>query len=206
MLAFLTRISVFAQEHSEEVEEFTNEKEDLYPHLNELIVGFLAFAVLFFFIWKWVLPRISKALDERRERIQGEMEAAERAKREADEMIAKYQEQIRDARAEAGKIIDEARKTAESMRKDLLDKAEEEARQVVARAQDEIRAERSRTVEELRRSVGEISIELASRVIGESLDASRHAQLIDRYIDELAAMGTPAGNGNGSGGSGSDGS
>ena len=199
MLAALTRIAILAQEHEAEP---TNDKEDLYPHLNELIVGVIAFAVLFFFIWKWVLPRLNALLEQRRERIQGELEAAERAKREADQMMAGYQEQIRDAKSEAGRIIDEARKTAESMRKDLLDKAEEEARQVVARAQDEIQAERARTVEELRRSVGQISIELASRVIGESLDASRHAQLVDRYIDELASMGGGTGNGS----SGTDGS
>ena len=192
MLAVLTRIAVLAQEHEAEP---TNEKTDLYPHLNELIVGVVAFSVLFFFMWKWVLPRVNTALEQRRERIQGEMENAERAKREADEMVARYQEQIRDAKSDAGRIIDEARKTAESMRKDLMEKAEEEARQVVARAQDEIRAERTRAVEELRRSVGQISIELASRVIGESLDASRHSQLVDRYIDELASMGGAAGNG-----------
>ncbi|MGH2682115.1 MAG: hypothetical protein ACRDIX_02655, partial [Actinomycetota bacterium] len=82
-----------------------------------------------------------------------------------------------------------ARKTAESLRKDMLAKAEDEARQVVARAQGEIQAERDRTFEELRGHVGELTIELASRVIGQSLDRRRQAKLVDEYIDELARSG-----------------
>jgi hypothetical protein len=67
----------------------------------------------------------------------------------------------------------------------MLAKAEDEARQVVSRAQQEIRAERDRTFEELRVQVGELSIEVASRVIGQSLDKRRQAKLVDEYIEEL---------------------
>ena len=182
--------ATYAQEETEQhTTEETNEPKDLYPHANELIVGAIAFAILFFFIWKWALPRINQMLETRSSKIQGDLEGAEHAKTEAEQMLARYQEQLRDARGEANRIIDEARKTADSMRKDLLAKAEEESRQVVARAQEEIRAERERALQELRSSVGVLAVELASRVIGETLDPARHTQLVDRYIDELASMG-----------------
>ena len=61
-----------------------NDKADLYPHWQELVVGALAFAILFFFMWKWVLPRMNTLLEERREKIQGEMERAEAARLAAD--------------------------------------------------------------------------------------------------------------------------
>ena len=187
MYALLASITVLAQEHEEVAP--ANEKEDLYPHLNELIVGAIAFGVLFFFVWKWVLPRVNKMLEERRQKIQGSLEEAEKAKQEADQMLARYEAQLRDARGEANRIIDEARKTAESMRKDLLGKAEEESRAIVARAQDEIRAERDRAFEELRTSIGELSVELAGRVVGETLNKDRHMKLVDQYITELATKG-----------------
>jgi len=186
LFALFASIILLAQE--EEVAH-TNEKEDLYPHLNELIVGAIAFAVLFFFIWKWVLPKVNALLEERRQKIQGSLEEAEKAKQEAEQLLVRYESQLRDARGEANRIIEEARKTADSMRKDLLTRAEEESRQVVARAQEEIRAERDRAFEELRTSIGELSVELAGRVVGETLTKDRHMKLVDSYISEVAGKG-----------------
>ena len=181
---------------AQEAEEPANDPKHLYPPLNELIVGALAFGVLFFFVWKWVLPRLGKILEERRQKIQGSLEEAETAKRDADNMLADYQQKLRDAGTEASKIIDEARKTSEQMRKDLLAKAEDESRQVVAKAQEEVRAERDRAVQALRRELAEASVELAARVVGESLDKERHTRLVEQYIDEVGSMSS---NGNGKG-------
>ena len=191
MTAFITAL-VVAQEHVEE----TNDPKDLYPHLNELIVGAIAFGILFFFVAKWVLPRLGQILEERRQKIQGSLEEAERAKTAADNMLAEYQQKLRDAGTEAGKVIDEARKTAEQMRKDLLAKAEDESRQIVAKAQEEVRAERDRAVQALRRELAEASVELAARVVGESLDKDRQVRLVEQYIDEVGSM--TSGNGKGS--------
>ncbi|HEV2907279.1 MAG TPA: F0F1 ATP synthase subunit B, partial [Actinomycetota bacterium] len=163
-----------------------NEASDLYPHANELIVGAIAFAVLFFFVWKWVLPRLNTVLEARREKIQGQLEEAERARREADEVRRRYEDQLKEARGEANRIIEEARKTAESLSKDMLAKAEDESRKVVARAQEEIRSERERVFEELKATVAELSISVAERVVGESLTKDRQMKLVDSYIAELA--------------------
>jgi len=65
-----------------------NDVKDLYPHWEELLVGALAFAVLFYFMWKWVLPRISKLLEERRDKIQGDLERAEETRRKLYDMAA----------------------------------------------------------------------------------------------------------------------
>ena len=166
-----------------------NDKADLYPHWQELLVGALAFAILFFFTWKWVLPRVNKLLEERREKIQGELERAEQAKTQADDLLGQYREQLASAREDANRIIEEARKTADQLRKDLMAKAEQEAQSTVARAQDEIRAERDRVFQELRAQVAEIAVELAGRVVGEELDTSRHERLIQDYIDQVGRTG-----------------
>ena len=86
---------------------------------------------------------------------------------------------------------------AESLRRDMETKAQEEAKVIVSKAQDEIRAERDRVFQELKAQVGELSLELAGRMVGESLDKDRHLRLVDDYINELEAM--PAANGNGHG-------
>ncbi|MEA2235071.1 MAG: F-type H+-transporting ATPase subunit b [Solirubrobacteraceae bacterium] len=167
-----------------------SDKENLYPHASELVVGAVAFAVIFFFMWKWVIPRINTMLEERRTKIQGELERAEETRREADHILEEYRAQLTGAREEAGRIIEETRKTAEQLRKDMLGKAEEESQGIVARAQDEIRAERDRVFQELRSQIGEISVELAARIVGESLDEAAHQRLIDEYIDQVAGSGS----------------
>jgi F-type H+-transporting ATPase subunit b len=166
-----------------------NDKADLYPHWQELIVGAIAFAVLFFFTWKWVLPRVNAMLEERRQQIQGQLERAEESKREADQLLAQYREQLAKAREDANQIIEESRKTADQLRRDLMAKAEQESQQVLVRAQEEIRAERDRVFQELRAQVGQIAVDLAGRVVGESLDPQTHERLIDEYIDQVSGNG-----------------
>ena len=172
-----------------QAEEPVNDAKDLYPHWQELVVGAIAFGVLFFFMSKWVLPRLNTLLEERRAKIQGEMESAESTRVEADTLLAEYREQLAAAREESNRIIEEARRTADQLRKDIQAKAEDEAEATVSRAQEEIRGERDRVFQELRGQVGEIAVELAGRVVGRSLDREAHEQLIDSYIDEVAKAG-----------------
>lgn len=186
MLATIVTFLAQAEVH---VEEETNDAADLYPHWEELAVGAVAFAILFFFMWKWVLPRVNSMLEERRAKIQGEIENAEHTRSEADQILQEYRTQLAGAREESGRILEEARRTAEQVRRDAETRAEEEAQAIVARAQDEIRAERDRVFQELRSQIAEISVELAGRIVGQSLDGSAHQRLIDEYIDQVASGG-----------------
>jgi F-type H+-transporting ATPase subunit b len=174
-------------EETTETEEHgaAEEHNPIIPEVDEIIVGGLAFLIVFLALRRFAFPRLNQAMQARTEKIQGDLEKAETARSDAESALGKYEEQLREARAEAGKIIDEARKTAEQMRKDMLAKAEDESRQVVARAQEEIRAERDRALQDLRSEVGTISVELAERVVGQSLDRDRQLKLVDDYIDEL---------------------
>jgi F-type H+-transporting ATPase subunit b len=176
------RIAMLAQEAS-------SDKENLYPHAAELLVGAVAFAVVFFFISKWVLPRVNTLLEERRKLIQGELEKAETTRVEADTVLADYRQQLAGAREEANRIIEEGRRTADQLRRDLQEKAEQEAAATVTRAQEEIRAERDRVFEDLRTHVGDIAVELAGRVVNQALDKKAHEKLIDDYIEQVAAGG-----------------
>jgi F-type H+-transporting ATPase subunit b len=178
-----------------------SDKKDLYPKISELILGAVAFAILFMFMAKWVLPRLNETLEARRGKIQGDLEKAEQARADADKLLADYRQQLAAARGDANRIIEEARQTAEALRQDLTGKAEEEARAVVARAQEEIRAERDRVFQELKTQVGELSLALAGRMVGESLDRDRQLRLVDEYIADLQEM-APSGNGHGRRGGG----
>lgn len=176
---------VVAQEEHTEEPGAAEEHNPLIPEIEELIPGAIAFLIVFFVLWRFAFPRLNEAMKARTEKIQGDLEKAEGARSDAESALRKYEEQLREARAEAGTIIDEARKTADQMRRDILAKAEDESRQMVARAQEEIRAERDRALQDLRSEVGVISVDLAERVVGQSLDRDRQLKLVDDYIAEL---------------------
>ena len=182
-------IGFLAQEGAAAAEAGGDEVGNLTPKPAELLIGLVAFGVFFFFLWKWVLPKVNEVLEERREQIQGSLERAEQTRLEADHQLADYRSQLANARDEANRIIEEARQTAEHLRQDIQAKAEAEAQQTVVRAQEEIRAERDRVFQELRGQVGEIAVALAGRVVGASLDEAAHRRLIDEYIDEVGAAG-----------------
>lgn len=179
-----------AQEETQTEQPVEEEEHNpILPEADELIFGSLAFLLVFVVLARYAFPRLNQGLKQREDKIRGDLEGAEEARKEAEASLQRYEQQLQEARAEAGRIIEEARKTAESMRRDLLAKAEDESRAVVARAQEEIRAERDRAIQELRGQLAEWSVELAGRVVGASLDKQRHLQLVEEYIDEVAGMG-----------------
>jgi F-type H+-transporting ATPase subunit b len=176
---------VLAQEAAEAAaEEAPN---PILPEWVELIVGGIVFLIVFAVLAKYAFPQLQKGLAARTEKIQGDLEHAEGPRRTAEQELAEYRAQLAGARDEANSIIEEARATAEQMRRDLQTRAEQESQAIVARAQEEIRAERDRVFQELRGQVGQIAVELAGRVVGQSLDERAHRRLIDEYIDEVAS-------------------
>jgi F-type H+-transporting ATPase subunit b len=173
---------------AEETEESSGGLEILLPPLNELIAGIIAFAIVFFFIWRYATPAINRMLEQRQAAISGQIEEAEKAKTEAESLLADYRSQLAEARAEGNKIIDEARESAEQMKADIIEKAEADAEQIRARAREEAEGERARALSEAKSQVGTISVDLAGKIVGESLDERAHQALIDRYLSDLEKL------------------
>lgn len=158
----------------------------ILPAKNELIVGIIAFLVLFALLWRVALPRANQVLKERSENIEGKLEHAERERQRAEELLREYRTRLASAEQEAQRIIDEARANAERLRRDLMAKAEQEADRAINQGREAIRGERDRAMRELRTEVGSLAVELATRVVGDSLDRDRQLRLIDQYIEQLA--------------------
>jgi F-type H+-transporting ATPase subunit b len=177
----------FAQEHGGGAEEPSG-TDLILPAVDELIWGAVAFLAVLFILNKFAFPMLRKTVEAREQQIQGDLEAAESAKTEAQQAKANYDQQIADARGEANRIIEEARRQAEDVRKDLIAKAETEAQSIQTRATEQLEAERSRTVTELQSTLGDLAIELAEKVVGRALDQSTHRELVDAYIKEVGSM------------------
>ena len=171
---------LLAQEAAQE-----ESRNPILPAWNELIWGTIAFLILLFLMYRTVWPSVDKAFKDRRDNIEGKLEQAERERNEAQELLEQYRRRLRDAEDETQRILEEARSNAERVRRDLLAKAEADAGRELERARQAIRAERDQAIRQLRNEVGTLAVELATRVVGDSLDRDRQLRLIDQYIDEL---------------------
>ncbi|MFM9015390.1 MAG: F0F1 ATP synthase subunit B [Candidatus Nanopelagicus sp.] len=158
----------------------------LIPHTAEIIVGFVAFTLLFLVLRSKVVPMFEKAFAERTEAIQGGMEKAERAQLEAERALTQYTTQLNEARGEAQKIREDARAQGAAIIEDLRSKAAEEAARITAAATAAIEAERQQALTSLRNEVGALATELAGKIVGEALDDQvRQSRIVDRFIADL---------------------
>jgi F-type H+-transporting ATPase subunit b len=148
--------------------------------IAELLIFLVMLGVLYRFAWGPLL----RILNERRDRIQQGVEATERAKRELEEAERERQAKLDEARHEAQAMLDRIAKQAEDLRKELEAKAREQAEGLIAKARAEIQQERQKAVQDLRLQVADLAVLAAGRIIGESLDAKKHRELIERAIEE----------------------
>jgi F-type H+-transporting ATPase subunit b len=158
----------------------------LIPHTAELIVGAIAFTLLFLTLRKFVVPMFEKAYTDRTNAIQGGMERAEKAQLEAQRALVQYNDQLSKAREEAQTLREEARVQGAAIIEDLRTKAQEEAARITATAHASIEAERQQAIASLRNEVGTLAVELASKIVGEALDdQARQSRVVDRFLEDL---------------------
>jgi len=177
------------------------ETEDINPLLPEwydIIWSLVIVVILFFVFQKYALPKFQAILDERAEKIEGGLQHAEAAQAEAAALRAEYEQQLADARTEAARIKEAARAEGGAISAEIKAKATADAARTVETAQRQIEAERQQAAVSLRADVGALATELASKIVGESLeDEARRTRVVDRFLDELDAQTTAtAGKGN----------
>jgi F-type H+-transporting ATPase subunit b len=168
----------------------------ILPATAELIWGAICFIVVAVVLSRIAFPKLREVVEAREKKIRGDLESAENAKSEASKQLEEYKKQLAEARGEANRIIEDSRQSAEQVRKDLVAKAEKDAEAIVARAGEQIQAERQRTIQELQGQIADLSIELAEKVVGRSLDGGSQRELVDAYIKEVAGMGSNGGSRN----------
>ncbi len=158
------------------------------PIWQEIVVGLIAFGVLSWVLMKTVFPRMEQTFQARVEAIEGGIKRAEDAQAEANALLEQYRQQLTEARTAAAHIRDEARADASAIKDDILAQAQQERDRIIAAGREQLSADRQTLVRELRAEIGSLSVELASRIVGESLaDEARKRGTVDRFLTELEA-------------------
>lgn len=159
----------------------------LLPELPELVWGGIGFLVVLGFMLKFGFPAAKKAMTDRTAKIQADLDAAEQAKADAEAVRADYESKVADAKAEAARIIEEARQSADQVRADQQARLNDELATVRAQAQADIDAAKSQAMNELRGEVATIAIGAAESVVGANLDRDAQTRLIEDYITRVSS-------------------
>lgn len=159
----------------------------MVPELNEVIWGVVGFAVVFGAIAIFGYPQIKKAMDARTERIRSDLEAADNQKAEAEQLAADYKAKLADARNESARIIEEARQTADGLRRQLEAKAQADIAEMRAQAAADVEAAKAQALTDLRGEVTALAIGAAEQVVQRNLNDDTNRALVEAYIDQVGA-------------------
>lgn len=154
-------------------------------HLDTLIFAMINFFVLLLIFKKFMFGPICGILDKRKEEIENNLNSAEQAKLEAQKLKDEYASQIKNARAEAQDIINQATKISEQTKADIVNEAKQEAAKVSAKAQEEITREKTQALNELRGEVANLAVLAAAKIVGKSIDVKDHENMVNNFVKEV---------------------
>jgi F-type H+-transporting ATPase subunit b len=155
------------------------------PELGLMIWTLLLFGATLWFLSRNVFPRIQEALDKRAKLIAESIDAAERSKKESEELIAEYRARLKEAREQADDIVARARKAAESSKAQAAEEGREKREELVAAARRDIEAETRRSLERIRKEVADLTVLATEKVTRKSLTPDDHKRLVDEALAEV---------------------
>jgi F-type H+-transporting ATPase subunit b len=151
-------------------------------------VELIAFAIMFYILAKYIVPPINRAMTNRQDAIRKQFADLDQAKADAQSAEDEFRAQIADARHEAARIREEAREQGAAIVAEMREQAQAEAARIVEHAHAQIEADRLQAVTSLRAEVGSLATDLASRIVGESLeDQARQSRVVERFLADLEA-------------------
>jgi F-type H+-transporting ATPase subunit b len=168
------------------------------PGLGVMIWTLVTFFIALYVLRRWVFPRIGEALDKRRVAIEESIDAAERTRVEADQLLEEYRARLREAREQAEDIVARARQASERLEEDSRAEARQTREEMMAQTRREIEAEPRRALDEIRKEVANLTVLATEKVARTTLDEADQRRLIDEALSELdfeALAGQAAGPG-----------
>jgi F-type H+-transporting ATPase subunit b len=167
------------------------------PNVGLMIWTLLLFAISMFVLAKLAFPLITEALDRRQKAIEDSIDAAERTRLDADQLLADYRERLSEARHQADEIVDRARKAAEIHERDAHDQAQSKREQMIEQTRRDIEAETRRAIDEIRREVAELTVMATEKVTRKTLTDEDQRRLVEDALSELDFSALSADSGRG---------
>jgi F-type H+-transporting ATPase subunit b len=157
--------------------------------MAEFISELVGFVVILFVLWRFILPLVKKLVIDRQDAVQKQVDEAEEATRNLEAAQARFDSAVEQAKGEAARIRDDARADSTRIREELVAQAEQEVERIKQRGRDQLVAQRDQVVRGLRSEIGGTSMQLAERVVVESLaDDTARSATVDSFLTEIETM------------------
>ena len=176
----LTAPAAFAQAAEEEGGSFL-----VSPGLGLMIWTLILFGATMFVLSKTAFPKIGEALEKRANAIRENIDAAEKQRAEADELLKEYRERLTEARQQADDIAARARKAGESAVAEATEAGKAKREELVAAARKDIETETRRSLEQIRREVADLTVLATEKVTRKSLDEADQKRLVEDALSEV---------------------
>jgi F-type H+-transporting ATPase subunit b len=151
----------------------------------------VSFGILLFLLYRYAFPEILKVLEEREARIRGDLDQAERLKKEAEQLHASYEAKIKSAAQEAQQIVEEARVRARRVQEENEQRIQQETERQLAEARAAIQREREHAVQEIQRYTVDLTLLAAEKVLARTLTKADHQKLIEDALQTVVREHPP---------------
>ena len=160
----------------------------IIPDLNETVPMLIAFIILVIILAKFGWPMFEGMLEKREKTIAEALQKSEEARIESERVLAEYQKQLAEAKSQSAQIIADAKQTGEAVEANIKKRAEEEAASMIEKARIAIEAEKKAAMVDLQSSVADLSVDVATRLVGTDLSDAEHRAIIERYVNEAGSF------------------
>jgi F-type H+-transporting ATPase subunit b len=181
LLGYIVPLAAEAAEHGEE----SGGSFLVSPGLGLMIWTLVLFLVTMWVLSKVAFPKIQEALDKRAETIAESINAAERQRKESDELLSEYRARLAEAREQADDIMARARKAAETAEAEATVAGKEKREELVEAAKRDIEAETRRSLDQIRQEVADLTVLATERVTRKSLTAEDQKRLVEEALSEV---------------------
>ncbi len=159
------------------------------PEVGLMLWLLLAFGITLFILRRFAFPKISEALDRRQRAIEESIDAAERTRQQADELLAEYRKRLADARAQADEIVAKAERAGEVAKDESLAAARTQREELLEQTKRDVEAETRRAIQEIRREVADLTVMATEKVTRKTLDEADQRRLVEEALGELDFSG-----------------
>jgi F-type H+-transporting ATPase subunit b len=174
----LTALPVYAAEEGAALSPFAG-------NFGNALWTLVIFLIVVFVLGKFAWGPVLSLLQERERFIHQSLSQAKHDREQAEAQLKEYTAQLQAARTEAASIVADARRDAERLRTELRDKAKAEADALIKNAERQIQLETARAVQQIRHEAADLSVAIASKLIGRNLTKEDNVRLIDEALKQV---------------------
>jgi F-type H+-transporting ATPase subunit b len=164
------------------------------PNVGLMIWVLVVFLISYLILRRWVFPVIGQALDRRAQTINGEIDAAEKLRTDAQQVLDEYRERLAEARSQADEIVTRARQAGDAHQKEAVEAARAERERLIEQTRRDVEAETRRAIDEIRREVADLTVLATEKVTRKTLNDADQKRLVEDALSELDFSALSGGN------------